>query len=152
MNDLATINASVSSLDPATPFVDVVNVLGLIVDMKGRLDDLRRQAEAVAVEQLGDGSVTIGDVRYYAAPTRTHKCRDLRHAVDVLLTATAGDVDALVDCLSSGALKPGETRRVLDRAGVAFADVFETVESTELREGKPAKVKRLQAVNERFIK
>lgn len=151
---LAPIEAKVDVIDETTGFDDIANTLGLIADIKRLLEEKRDQVEAAAVAYIkAHGEQTIGDVRYFVGFPKTVKPRDLRAAVEALMTATGGDFARFTDCLSAGALKHGECRKVFEAAGTPqrYAEVFETKSEPKLEEGKPA-AKRLQKVDQKFLK
>jgi hypothetical protein len=149
-DDLAPYTARVSAIDASTPFPDVANVLGLIDEGMRRLRELKAEAEAVAVEQLRrDGPQVVGTVRYYAGPTKDHKCRDVRATVDLLMGL---DLAVLGECLSTSAVKAGAFRKAVADVGKPelFGEHFETVERWDVKEGKPTA--RLQKVDTAFLK
>ena len=81
-----------------------------------------------------------GPRRLYVAPDKTTKCLDNRDALVAVLTATGGDVDALLGCLSSNAFKPGACKAVL---GDEWPKHFEVKETKRLGEGTARKSLRL---------
>lgn len=139
--DLALINASVSSLDPAD-FPRIVEVLDKIAQAKRWLAELQREAEAVGVVSLQQhGAQVIGDVRWYAAFDKDTKCTSPQRALDLVMTASQGDSDRFVACLSANAFKPGACRQLFEEAGIpgAFDECFAVEEKPKMREGKPTK-------------
>ncbi len=114
----------------------------LVVELHGEMEE-----RAVAyLQQHGD--LVCGDVRYYAGFRSSIVCRDVRQAVEAVLEAVSGDLDAFALTLASQPLKTGGCRGVLDQAD--FDRLFEKRVKKELKEGKPQK--RLIEVNERFVR
>lgn len=133
--------------NPVSTKDDVLTALGFTKRLREIAKELSDQAEAAAIAWIAaNGEITEGNVRYYVAPNRTTKCKDVKATLAALLEVSGGDLDAVVECMSSGAWKPGETKKRLgDKAG----DFFETTETGELKEGKPTK--RLQKVDSTFL-
>lgn len=94
-----------------------------------------------------NGEFTIGEIRYYVGVTKDYKPTSMRAAVDALLTATGGDLDAFIEALSSNAIKPGHARKVL---GEQFESVFVTTEKLDVLTGKPKR--ELKSVDQRYLK
>lgn len=141
MTDLATLNAQVSTLDPAD-FPRVVAVLEKIQDAKRWLAELQREAEAVGAKALQEhGAQVIGSVRWYAAYDRDTHCKNNLRALDLVMTASQGDSERFVACLSANAFKPGACRQLFEEAGMvaAFDECFAVEEKPKMREGKPVK-------------
>lgn len=101
-----------------------------------------------------NGPIEFGTIRYYVGPEKKTKCRDQQATADAILTACGGDWERFASCLASGAFKHGAVRVLLDQAGTPekFGDLFEVVETQELKEGKAVTVKKLHKVDERFIR
>lgn len=137
--DLATLNASVSSLDSAD-FPRIVEVLEKIAQAKRWLADLQREAEAVGVVSLqASGSIELNGVRYYAGATKDYKPRDIKALAEAVMQASGGDWERFIQCLSSGAFKAGACRQLFEEShdDGKFVEVFEVIEKWEMREGKP---------------
>ena len=97
-----------------------------------------------------NGDLTVGAIRYYAGDRRVTKLRDgmKAHALDAILDAVDGDMDHLAELLAAQPIKHGAASKVLSPA--VFAELFETIEKPELRDGKP--VKRLMSTNDDYTK
>ena len=111
---------------------------------------LKSRLEAAAIKWIQEnGELEYGDIRYYVGPNKTTKCLDAGKTLEALLSATDGDFEAVVRCMSSSAWKHGACREALPPA--VYENLFRTEEVMDLKEGKP-KGPRLQKVNERFLK
>jgi hypothetical protein len=142
-------DTSTSALDADTPRETLLMAMEFVAALKEATRLLSERVESKAIEWIGqNGEIEVGEVRYYVAPNRTTKCKDLGRTLEAMLKATGGDFAETVRCLSTGAFKPGACRELLPED--EFVDLFETVETPDLKEGKPKK--RLQKVNERFLK
>jgi hypothetical protein len=112
-------------------------------ELRRRLDD-----EHLLPRLEACGGITVGDVRYYAAYTKTTKCLDNSECAEAMLQATNGHLAAFCACLAAGAWLPGACKKVLPAE--EFLRLFETTERRILRDGSFAK-KQLQQVDRRFI-
>lgn len=125
---------------------EVLTALNIVARLKELAKELGEQAERAAIEWINvNGEIVDGDMRFYVAPNKTHKCKDTKGVLAALLEESGGDLDAVAECFASGAWKPGETKKRLgDRAN----QFFETVETPDLKTGvaKP----RVQKVNTAF--
>ncbi|MBV8781908.1 MAG: hypothetical protein JO353_10965 [Phycisphaerae bacterium] len=146
-----TIAAAIDAIRPGASEEDCANAICLVESL-GRL---YRFAKSIRDARLiakinADGELTLGPVRYYVGNKRSEKCRQgkMSEAVQKIMDAAAGDMDAFVGCLSSSALKVGATRKLLSPAD--FDAVFETTIEQDLKTGKPVKV--LKSADERFLK
>lgn len=111
--------------------------------------DLKEQLEVASIAWIEvNGEATDGTRRFYVAPNKTTKCRDVRKTAEAVLTASGGDWDVFAECLSSGAFKPAKTKAVLGENADEF---FETTETKDLKTGEVGK-KRLQEFDTKFIK
>lgn len=147
-DDLKVITSKVSTVSDLA-FDERINLIGLIGDMTCRLHELKQQAEDAAIEYIGThGEQVIGVIRYYVGPNKTTKPIDLAKAAEGMLNMSGGDWQTFTDCLSSGAFKPGACRKLFELNRGDFNAFFETVETNELREGKP----KLQKFDPRFVK
>ncbi len=110
-----------------------------------RLMDL---AETAMLEWIkGNGDLVVSPtVRYYAGTSKTTKCVDLPAAVAALMEATGGNFEKFCEVLSSGAIKHGAAKKVLD------PNVYDLCFKVEIRdtleEGKPDK--KLMKADEAF--
>lgn len=115
--------------------------------------ELKDRLETATIAYIEkNGEIHDGDVRYYVGPNKSTKCTDVRETVRVVLEATGGDVDAVCDCLSSGAFKPATTRKRLADAGMQEAAdrLFVTTETPDLKTGVVKKS--VQKFDPRFVK
>lgn len=139
------------SINDAVQFGSQENVLlalGYAKRLRELAKELTDQAEQAAIGYIKEhGEFAVGETRYYVGVRKDTKCKDAKAVLAAVLEVTGGDLDAVNECLSSGAWKPGATKKVLGDAAVQH---FETVEVGELREGKA--VPRLQVVNTAFTK
>lgn len=78
-----------------------------------------------------------GTKRLYVGNDRRTKCIDTKSALARLLGATGGDLNAVAECLASGAWKPGACRELL---GDAWGEVFIVEEVPNLETGAPKRV------------
>lgn len=122
-----------------------MNYTGLV---KEAARDLSERMEAATIAWIGkNGDLVDGDIRYYVGPNKSTKCLDLPGTLRALLEVSGGDLDAVVEVLSSGAFKPGKAKEVL---GEKADGLFETKETTDLKTGK-ATGPRLQKRDPRYI-
>lgn len=148
-DELAAVSDAIAKIEP-----DQQDLHDHIAITLMKLDELMRRGRELQRELKdrmkpwieSNGPVVIGDVRYVLVNKKTEKVRSLRSAIENLYTATGGDFDAFVDCLSMNAIKPGAAKKVL---GSEFENVFEVIVETDV-EGKP--VKQVAALNDRFLK
>lgn len=130
---------------PTATREDVLAALDFAKRLREIAAELSRQAEAGAIAWIdAHGPITEGELRWYVGTNRTHKCRDVRGTLAALLEATGGDLDRVAECLSSSAWKPGAAKAVLPDADAWF----ETVETPDLKTGKPER--RLQKADANF--
>lgn len=126
--------------------LEAMNFVDALKEVTRSLSE-RLEAAAIAwIEQ--NGEIESGEIRYYVGPNKTTKCLDLKATVEAVLTATGGDTDAFVRTLSTSAFKHGACREVLPPED--YAALFKTTETPDLKTGVASK--RLQKVNERFLK
>jgi hypothetical protein len=154
ITDLIPIEHGVWTITPGTPVEDIADVLGKLEWLIRRAKEVKDELEARMVEkiQTTGEDIVIGECRYFVGTSKSVKCIDPKTTLEEILTASGGDVGKVVDCLSANAFKYGTVRRFFEEAGQfqTYSRLFETVEADELRTGKP--VKRLQRVNEAFVK
>lgn len=129
---------------------EVLNALNFMDALSEATRELKARLEAAAIKWIeANGELEFGDIRYYVGPNKTTKCLNLSGTLEALLTATGGDFEAVVRCLSTSAFKHGACREALPES--EYNALFKTEEVMDLKEGKP-KGPRLQKVNERFLK
>jgi hypothetical protein len=99
--------------------------------------EIKQMVDEAALDHIREhGEFEIGDLRYYEAVDRDTRDADPRMTFEGLLAATGGDLDAVKECLASGAFKPGACRKVLDKD---FERYFTVTEKPDVRTGKPKK-------------
>jgi hypothetical protein len=116
---------------------DVLSLLNAASLLESETGQAVRQARDVAGQWiLSNGPVQSGNMRWTMATGKSYKCRSNSDAISKLLAAAAEkrpEADAwsvVEECLSANAIKPGAARTLL---GNAFGEVFDTVQSTELK-------------------
>ena len=127
----------------------VLDGILLVKRLKQLVGEIHAEMEerAVAYLEVHDDLV-CGDIRYYAGHRSNTVCVDVRKAVEAVLSAVGGDLDAFSATLASQPLKTGGCRSLLDAAD--FDQLFEKQVKQELKKGKPQK--RLIEINERFVR
>lgn len=78
-----------------------------------------------------------GEKRLYVGIDKKTRNPNPTDTLARLLTATGGDLNAVAECLSSGAWKPGACREVL---GDAWGDCFTVEEVASIETGAPKRV------------
>jgi hypothetical protein len=139
-------------LTPLSDPAEAANLLGLVAEAERRLDDIKSQIKVAMLQILTNQpnqSFTHGVIRYYIGTKKSTKPTALKAVAEAVLTATGGDLDGFTQCLSTNAFKPGQCREVLGQA--TWDTVFRVEEELEVREGKPERVKKLIAVDTRFM-
>lgn len=89
------------------------------------------------------GEFEMGDIRYYAGTTKTWKCRDVEAVVEHMLTNYS--IEDLISLLVAQPFK----RRIAMAKNVD-PNLFESTQTSELKEGKPRRT--VQTVNRKWIK
>lgn len=149
MNIIEETQLAISTIEtPIATRDEVLAALNIVARLKAMTRELSENFEKSAIEWIkANGEFSDGEIRYYVAPNKTHKCKDTKAVLGALLEACGGDLDAVSECFASGAWKPGETKK---RLGDRASEFFETVETPDLKTGvaKP----RLQVVNTAFQK
>lgn len=147
----------VENITPFAEAEDVINLIGLIEGAQRRLRDMKKKAEAALIpllEARGPRGVTLGHLRYYVGEKKTVRATSNHAVAEAVLRAAEGDVDRFVQCLASGAFKPGETRKLI--GDEEWGKVFTVEIEKEVREGKagPAEVpvRVVHVIDERFVK
>jgi hypothetical protein len=159
MNEITTTDRAVREIIcqvEATKPDTILQAYAIVARVKelGRdmTDALEERMQDVLAEQPQQ-SLTIETVRYYLGMNKSVKCKNHAGTLGVVLETSGGDLDKVVECLSSGAWKYGAVRVLLEEAGKpdAFDELFTTEEKPEVREGKPAKSgKTVQIFDKRF--
>lgn len=112
------------------------------IDIRTRINAMVRvlndSLKAKIIEWIEkNGEVTCGDTRFYVGTEKNTRCCDYKNTMIALLNATEGDLDRVVQCLASGAFKPGATGLVLDDG--TYRTLFHTEDVKDLKTGKPRK-------------
>lgn len=126
----------------------VVEVIGLVDMYEKRARELRSALKQGLIAYLVEhGSFTWQGKRYYVGTDKSYRMKaPMKEAVEALLTATGGDLDAFCEVLASNALKPGTCKTVL---GDEFSRIFATVTKASVETGKPERV--VKVVDEKFL-
>lgn len=128
---------------------DVLTCIDVVARLKELTRELAEKSEEAIVPWLQrNGDIERGEVRYYAAATKTNKVRDNDGMLKAVLSATGGDVEAIAKCLASGAWKVSAVRELIPAD--EYEVLVEVVESVDLKTGKP-KVK-VQKFDATFVK
>jgi hypothetical protein len=100
--------------------------------------EIKQLVDEAALEHIREhGEFEIGDLRYFEGVDRDTRDADPRMTFEGLMLATGGDLDALKECLASGAFKPGACRKVL---GDDFERYFTTTVKQDVKTGRARKV------------
>lgn len=151
MSDIITkVRAALDSFSPEVTADEALQALEFRDRLKEITRELDSKIELAAIAWIeANGDLVKGEQRYYVAPNKSTKCRDVKSAIHAILKATGGDFDALVACLSSGAIKHGAARDILP--GDEYEDLFETKTTADLKTGA-ATPKRLQKFDPNVLK
>jgi hypothetical protein len=145
---LARTSISTVESNPVATKEDVLTALNFTKRLRELAKELSDQAEAASIAWIqANGEIIDGDIRFYVAVNKTHKCKDVKATLAALLEKSGGDLDSVTECMSTNAWKPGETKK---RLGDDADKFFETIEAADLKTGIGAK--RLQKVDQKFIK
>jgi len=126
---------------------DVLSALDFLKQLKEATAKLNADMEAAVIGWINaNGDLSDGKVRYYVAPNKTTKCLNVRTTLEAIFEAKDGDLDALMDCLSSNPFKPATTIKLI---GPRAEECFKTEEVMDLKTGKP-KEARLQKFDPQF--
>lgn len=145
--ELSTLKELALRLDtPVKTPEHALEALTALANFKKRVAEVEAQIKAGVIAHIkANGPIVNGDVRYYVAPNKTTKCLDARGVLDALMTATAGDLEAVTACLSTDAWKPAATKKVLgkdadkwflDEVKDALKEELHTVDTRFLTQGK----------------
>lgn len=83
-----------------------------------------------------NGEIEEGEKRWYVGTVTNRKCKDVRKALDAILTTSGGDLDTLVCALSTSCFKPSTAMEIL---GPTATDHFTSETVLDLKTGKPRK-------------
>lgn len=91
--------------------------------------------------------IPMGEFEWRYSSKKETKCPDVKKGATLILEIAGGDLDKFLGCLSSGALKPGETKTVLKefKAEERFGEIFEVRYREDVE-------KELVCVNTKFLK
>ena len=130
--------ASAEQVLEGIEFVDAVGTLHR--ELKTRFDKAKMGWLTI------NGPIKSGSRRVFLAPDKEWKCLDQRATLEAILVKTGGDVDAVCDCLASGAFKQGATRKLL---GEMADGLFEHVVTSKVKDegGNEVVVERVQDVD-----
>jgi hypothetical protein len=118
--------------DAATPG-DIVQLMRLSERLTSTVTQWRdyikdralERMQALKIDQIEDGPTT-----YYIGRDVKHKCADVRKALEAIMEATGGDLDAVAGVLSTNAFKPAAAMKTL---GAESGKHFVTMKSEHLR-------------------
>ena len=106
-----------------------------------------RDAIIEVIKATGIEPETMDGKRLYVGNKKKTKCRDLYAALDAILEATNGDLEAVAEALSTNAIKPGHAKTLL---GEKWGEHFDVTEELDLKTGKPKK--ELKLADGRYIR
>lgn len=145
MNALSPLRLSVAQLTTEASAEKVAEVLGEVEFVARQLKELRANLDAALLEWVTtNGELVIGDQKFYAGTKSVTKCTDQRAALEAIINATAGDLDAIAAVLASGAFKYGTARSL----GEEVARFFETTTVPDLKTGLP--VREVKTINLKY--
>lgn len=126
------------------------NALSVYIKRGKELQAMYEDAMVAIIEANGPQELPTGPegevVRYYIGNKRTTKCVKPGAVLELLLTATDGDFDKVVEHFASQPFKYGACKQTLSPEG--YAAGFEVTDEPELKEGKP----KLQKLDTRFLR
>lgn len=147
MNELAVALQRLDELDVGGVTEEQIsNTIDAVDLLKQAARELDQRLKRSLMEYLrGHGDLVIGERRYYIGRKKTTKCVDTRLVLQAILEASGGDLDSVMECLSSQPFKPATTKKLIgdNTAGLFYDDVKETVE------GKP--VLEVKCLDRRFV-
>lgn len=146
---LADLLEAVFSLNEDAPMAQVVATMDKLKAFQQTLNEYKRLMEDGVIDWIKkNGEIEVGDLRLYVGEERKIKCRDFKGTLEAILSASGGDMEALVSCLSSNAFKPGACRETLPPS--KYRDLFVTTVEPDLKKGI-AKKQKLLSVNKNFL-
>lgn len=157
MSDITTFEKETLALSIDSPPEQVREVILARAALKERVREVCDGLDAFLLEWIpANGEIEIGEKRWYVAPVKKVKCRDVARAAQCIagvfgIPHTA-DLAAFVSLLASDALKQGAVRKALEERGLPdmFDELFETTVEKDVQTGKP--LKRVHEVNDAFTK
>lgn len=141
----------IARIEPGLPAEQVAAAIDAVECNYRRAKELKVLLEQALYEHIeATGKpIVLGPVRWYVGPVRKTDCRDEGECLQSLIEQF-GPAHVGKNFLSSGAFKHGAISKEVD--GETFARLFEVREEMELKEGKAERVKKLQKVNEDFVR
>ena len=127
----------------------VGNLLMNIDNAQRTLRDTKKQLEAWMLGWLPTvgGELIVGDIRYFAGYDKDTLSGAPAEVMTALFTHTGGDIEQVAGCLCSQPFKPSACVKVLP------PDVYHQLFTTVVkRKAQHEPVKKIQAINTRFIK
>ncbi len=142
------LKVQVLALNDKATAEQVLTVYDAILSALGRLKEIKEGCEGAMMDWIAaNGDLILDDTRRYVLSyDKTTKCNDVPAAVEEIMKATEGDFKRFCDVLSSGAIKHGAARKVLDPQ--VYERIFTTTVKTSL-DNKPIKV--LTKLDEKFM-
>ena len=142
-------DAACAIIEPDATRDQVLAALDFTARLREVARELTEQVEVGAIAWVqAHGDIEDGEKRYYVAPNKSVKCLDVKGTLGAVLEVAGGDLDAVIECLSSGAFKPAKTKALLGERADEF---FETTETADLKTGAAGKP-RLQKFDPKFIR
>lgn len=130
--------------------LDVYTRFGAFKSELKRLDELMEAAIIEWIKANGDLVMTYPDgnaKRFYVGATKTTKCINPSGTLDALLESAGGDLQRVIDCLSSGCFRYAAVKKVIGEE--KWGGLFKVESSDSLEEGS---AKKLKVFDSRFVK
>jgi hypothetical protein len=122
--------------------------LNLTSVLMTRTKEIRHRVEQIAIKWIeANGPMISGDLHYSVGYRRAVRCLDKQKAFDLILQASDGDLNALVDHLRADPFKYGSARGLLGEFN--YNQVFKTEARPKLVAGTPRV--ELLTTNTRYI-
>lgn len=152
ITQLEAIEVAVTRIEPDEATMEqMLEVLQPILFIKeqAKLREAQWKEKAIAWCLKNDKDIVNGDLRYYVANPKDEKCIDIPGCIEALMAACNGDFNLFCTALSTGAIKPGASKKMLPKED--WEKFFKVTFRTVLKEDGTEKPQ-LQNINERFIK
>lgn len=134
---LGMIRRQVAGLNQNDTADDVAATVAMVHSLAEAAERLKREVSERAIQWIEHhGPLQVGAVRYFVGRRTVTKCTNVLSAVEMLLDACGGDVDAVCKCLASQPLKHGACRTIL--TAEQWQQVFRVTEVVDLVNGKPS--------------
>jgi hypothetical protein len=148
LRDIQQVVLQLKTTDDAERVLDIWNRMEFA---KKFLRETSAMLEGALIEWMNaNGDLRLDEGRrLYVGQVKKTTCRDQMQTLEALLEKSGGDMDALVDCLASGAFKHGACRNVL---GEAWDEHFIVEQVEDVKEGKATARKTVQLLDQRFVK